>query len=240
MGVPAAKRGRPSSRIVTRVRVLVVEDDEGVGEALVETFATAEWQATHCRRGDDGLRRVKDTDLVLLDLGLPDIDGLDFLHVLRRASTVPVLVLTARDGDGAMVLGLRAGADDYLVKPVSQAVLLARVQALIRRSRVASGEGPRTPQPLTWGGLSLDLPARDVTRDGEPVALTATELDVLAAIASRPGEAVSREEIQLRVWGTPAVGKSRSLDFFVASLRSKLGEDLPLHTVRGFGFRLGG
>jgi len=222
------------------MRVLVVEDDEGVGEALVETFAAAGWEATHCRRGDDGLRRVKDADLVLLDLGLPDIDGLDFLRVLRRASTVPVLVLTARDGDGATVLGLRAGADDYLVKPVSQAVLLARVQALIRRSRVGRDEGARTPQPLTWGHLIFDLPAREVTRDGEPVALTATELDVLAAIASRPGEAVSREEIQLRVWGTPAVGKSRSLDFFVASLRSKLGEDLPLHTVRGFGFRLGG
>ena len=233
-------RGRPPGRIVTGVRVLVVEDDEGVGEALVETFTTAGWEATHCRRGDDGLHRVKDADLVLLDLGLPDIDGLDFLHVLRRASTVPVLVLTARDGDGAMVLGLRAGADDYLVKPVSQAVLLARVQALIRRSRVHRDQHPPAPPPLTWGRLTVDLTTREVVRDGEPVSLTASELDVLAAIASRPGEAVSREEIQLRVWGTPAVGKSRSLDFFVASLRSKLGEDLPLHTVRGFGFRLGG
>jgi len=225
---------------VTGVRVLVVEDDEGVGEALVETFTAAGWEARHCRRGDDGLRHVKDADVVLLDLGLPDIDGLDFLRVLRRASTVPVLVLTARDGDGAMVLGLRAGADDYLVKPVRQAVLLARVEALIRRSRLARDEVDRAvpDEPLTWGHLSIDLPAREVTRDGQQVALTATELDVLAAIASRPGEAVSREEIQLRVWGTPAVGKSRSLDFFVASLRSKLGEDLPLHTVRGFGFRL--
>jgi DNA-binding response OmpR family regulator len=225
---------------VTSVRVLVVEDDEGVGEALVETFTAAGWEARHCGRGDDGLRHVKDADVVLLDLGLPDIDGLDFLRVLRRASTVPVLVLTARDGDGAMVLGLRAGADDYLVKPVRQAVLLARVEALIRRSRLARDDVDRAvpEQPLTWGRLSIDLPAREVIRDGQRLALTATELDVLAAIASRPGEAVSREEIQLRVWGTPAVGKSRSLDFFVASLRSKLGEDLPLHTVRGFGFRL--
>jgi DNA-binding response OmpR family regulator len=225
---------------VTSVRVLVVEDDEGVGEALVETFTAAGWEARHCGRGDDGLRHVKDADVVLLDLGLPDIDGLDFLRVLRRASTVPVLVLTARDGDGAVVLGLRAGADDYLVKPVRQAVLLARVEALIRRSRFARDEVDRAEpeQPLTLGRLSIDLPAREVTREGQRVALTATELDVLGAIASRPGEAVSREEIQLRVWGTPAVGKSRSLDFFVASLRSKLGEDLPLHTVRGFGFRL--
>jgi len=224
------------------MRVLVVEDDEGVGEALVETFTAAGWESEHCRRGDDGLRHVRDADLVLLDLGLPDIDGLDFLRVLRRASTVPVLVLTARDGDGAVILGLRAGADDYLVKPVGQAVLLARAQALIRRSRVGRGghDGGAGDQPLVFGGLRLDLAAREVTRDGEQVALTATELDVLAAVASRPGEAVSREEIQLQVWGTPAVGRSRSLDFFVASLRSKLGDDLPLRTVRGFGFRLGG
>jgi DNA-binding response OmpR family regulator len=222
------------------MRILVVEDDEGVGAALVETFTAAGWESEHCRRGDDGLRRVRDVDLVLLDLGLPDIDGLDFLRVLRRASTVPVLVLTARDGDGAVVLGLRAGADDYLVKPVRQAVLLARVQALIRRSRVARGEHDgAADQPLVFGRLTLGIAAREVTRDGQPVALTATELDVLAALASRPGAAVSREEIQLQVWGTPAVGRSRSLDFFVASLRSKLGDDLPLRTVRGFGFRLG-
>lgn len=223
------------------MRILVVEDDEGVGEALVETLTSAGWEAEHVRRGDDGLNRVRDADLVLLDLGLPDIDGLDFLRVLRRASAVPVLVLTARDGDGAVVLGLRAGADDYLVKPVGQAVLLARVQALIRRSRLARGpgHGGTADEPLVLGGLCIDLAAREVTRDGEPVPLTATELDVLAALASRPGEAISREEIHLQVWGTPAVGKSRSLDFFVAALRGKLGDDLPLRTVRGFGFRLG-
>jgi DNA-binding response OmpR family regulator len=227
---------------MSRVRILVVEDDEGVGEALVETFTVAGWESELCRRGDDGLRHVRDADLVLLDLGLPDIDGLDFLRVLRRASTVPVLVLTARDGDGAVVMGLRAGADDYLVKPVRQAVLLARVEALIRRSRVGRGGHDSGPadQPLVFGTLRLDLAARQVTRAGEPVPLTATELDVLTAVASRPGEAVSREEIQLQVWGTPAVGRSRSLDFFVASLRSKLGDELPLRTVRGFGFRLGG
>lgn len=222
------------------MRILVIEDDEGLGDALAETFADAGWESRVCRRGDDGLRHVKDADLVLLDLGLPDTDGLDLLRVLRRASTVPVLVLTARDGDGAMVLGLQAGADDYLVKPVRQAVLLARVQALIRRSRVTHPAEATADQPLVFGALRLDRAAREVTRDGESVGLTATELDVLDTLAARPGEAVSREELQLRVWGTPEVGRSRSLDFFVASLRSKLGEDLPLRTVRGYGFRLGG
>jgi DNA-binding response OmpR family regulator len=224
------------------VRILLVEDDVGVADALVETLRAAGWEVTHCSRGDDGLHHLKDADLVLLDLGLPDMDGLDFLRVLRRATVVPVLVLTARDSDGAVVLGLRAGADDYLVKPVGQAVLVARVQALVRRSRVTHGEQPRgveRPGTLAWGGLHIDLAAREVLRDGVPVALTATELDVITALAARPGEAVSREEIQLRVWGTPAVGRSRSLDFFVSSLRSKLGDDLRLDTVRGFGFRLG-
>ena len=223
------------------MRILLVEDDAGVADALVETLRGAGWEVTHCSRGDDGLHHLKDADLVLLDLGLPDMDGLDFLRLLRRATVVPVLVLTARDSDGAVVLGLRAGADDYLVKPVGQAVLVARIQALLRRSRVTHGEQPQgeRPAPRAWGGLSIDLAAREVRRNGVPVPLTATELDVITALASRPGEAVSREEIQLRVWGTPAVGKSRSLDFFVASLRSKLGDDLPLETVRGFGFRLG-
>ena len=220
------------------MQLLLVKDDAGVAAALVETLEGAGWGVTHCRRGDDGLHQVAGADLVVLDLGLPDMDGLDFLRTLRRASTVPVLVLTARDGDGATVLGLRAGADDYLVKPVGQAVLVARVHALLRRSRVedTAREGAAT---LAWGGLALDLGARRATRDGAEVALTATELDVLEALAAQPGEAVSREAVQLHVWGTPALGRSRSLDFFVASLRSKLGPDLPLHTVRGFGYRLG-
>ncbi|MEN8704522.1 MAG: response regulator transcription factor [Nocardioides marinisabuli] len=219
------------------MQLLLVEDDAGVAAALVETLEGAGWDVTHARRGDDGLHQVADKDLVVLDLGLPDMDGLDFLRTLRRASTVPVLVLTARDGDGATVLGLRAGADDYLVKPVGQAVLVARVHALLRRSRV--DEATREPAALAWGGLELDLGARRATRDGAEVALTATELDVLEALAAHPGEAVSREAVQLHVWGTPALGRSRSLDFFVASLRSKLGPDLPLQTVRGFGYRLG-
>lgn len=223
------------------MQILVIEDDAGLGEALVETFANAGWESRVCRRGDDGLRFVKDVDLVLLDLGLPDTDGLDLLRLLRRASTVPVIVLTARDGDGAVVLGLQAGADDYLVKPVRQAVLLARMQALMRRSRVAhTAVAPSTDRLLVFGALRISRAAREVTRAGEPVALTATELDVLDTLTARPGEAISREEIQLLVWGTPEVGKSRSLDFFVAALRSKLGEELPLRTVRGYGFRLGG
>ncbi|MBR7744729.1 response regulator transcription factor [Phycicoccus sp. BSK3Z-2] len=220
------------------MRIIVVEDDDGVAEALVDTLTDAGWDCRRCARGDDGLRAVRDADLVLLDLGLPDMDGLDFLRTLRRASEVPVLVLTARDGDGAHVLGLRAGADDYLVKPVRAPVLVARVQALARRARVAAPTPGAAPGVLTWGGLRLDVAARTAVRDGTPVDLTATELEVLLCVAERPGEAVSRETVHLRVWGGPDPGRSRSLDFIVASLRHKLGPDLPLTTVRGFGYRL--
>ena len=221
------------------MRILVVEDDPSVAEALVDAFEDVGWTTTHCSRGDDGLHQIAGADLVVLDLGLPDMDGLDFLRTVRRVSTVPVLVLTARDSDGSVVLGLRAGADDYLVKPVGRAVLLARVHALVRRSRMASAEPRPAEREVTLGELRVDIAARTVHRAGSPVSVTATEFDLLAALITRTGEAVSRDELLLQVWGTPAVGKSRSLDFFVTALRSKLGHDLPLQTVRGYGFRLG-
>jgi DNA-binding response OmpR family regulator len=220
------------------VRILVVEDDTGVADALGDAIEAAGWEPVLCARGDDGLHRIGEADLVLLDLGLPDMDGLDFLRTVRRVSRVPVLVLTARDSDGAVVLGLRAGADDYLVKPVSRAVLVARIQAVARRSRLAGEDGPGEDH-AAWGELQVDLAARTVRRGDAEVALTATEFELLAALVARASKAVSREELQLQVWGTPAVGRSRSLDFFIAALRSKLGPDLPLQTVRGFGFRLG-
>jgi DNA-binding response OmpR family regulator len=174
----------------------------------------------------------------LLDLGLPDIDGLDVLRNLRRASAVPVIIMTGRDSDGAVVLGLRAGADDYLVKPVRKAVLLARIDAVIRRvRRVASDIAPASAGPVVAGPVTIDRERREVTVAGAPQTLTRTEFQILATLAARPGEAVSREELMLEVWGTAVVGRSRSLDFFIGQLRAKL-TGLPLQTVRGFGFRM--
>jgi DNA-binding response OmpR family regulator len=219
------------------MRVLLVEDDDGVASALGELLDQNGAVVVRCATGADALHRVKGCDLVLLDLGLPDMDGLDVLRVLRRASAVPVIIMTARDSDGAVVLGLRAGADDYLVKPVRKAVLLARIQAVMRRVRDVD-TGPAGP--VRAGPVTIDLERRAAAVDGTQVALTKTEFQVLAALAARQGEAVSREELMLEVWGTALTGRSRSLDFFVGQIRAKLGSGLPLQTVRGFGFRLDG
>lgn len=218
-----------------RMRVLLVEDDQGVAAALVELLEQTGLTVTHTTRGDDALNRVKDCDLVLLDLGLPDMDGLDVLRTLRRASTAPVIIMTARDSDGAVVLGLRAGADDYLVKPVRKAVLLARIEAVMRR--VQRGTGPVARPPVVAGPVTIDRDRHEVTVGGQKQALTKTEYQILATLAARQGEAVSREEVMLECWGTAVVGRSRSLDFFVGQIRSKLA-GIPLHTVRGFGYRL--
>ncbi len=219
------------------MQVLLVEDDEGVASALAELLGHAGASVVATSRGADALHRVKGCDLVLLDLGLPDMDGLDVLRTLRRASAVPVIIMTARDSDGAVVLGLRAGADDYLVKPVRKAVLLARIDAVMRRVRRVGGENATAAGLVTAGPVTIDRERREVMLDGKPQSLTKTEFQILATLSARQGEAVSREELMLEVWGTAVVGRSRSLDFFIGQLRAKLA-GLPLQTVRGFGFRL--
>ncbi len=219
------------------MRVLLVEDDEGVASALAELLGQAGASVVHTTRGADALHRVKGCDLVLLDLGLPDMDGLDVLRTLRRASTVPVIIMTARDSDGSVVLGLRAGADDYLVKPVRKAVLLARIDAVMRRIRRGSGDLAPPPRPVVAGPVVVDRERREVLLNGHPQSLTRTEFQIVSTLAARQGEAVSREELMLEVWGTAVVGRSRSLDFFIGQIRAKL-VGLPLQTVRGFGFRL--
>jgi DNA-binding response OmpR family regulator len=234
---PIPCRFRVALRSITTMRVLLVEDDEGVASALAELLGQTGATVVHASRGADALHRVKGCDLVLLDLGLPDMDGLDVLRTLRRASTVPVIIMTARDSDGAVVLGLRAGADDYLVKPVRKAVLLARIHAVMRRLRRVGSDSPSPISPVVAGPVTIYRDRHEVTLEGKLEALTKTEFQILATLAARQGEAVSREDLMLEVWGTAVVGRSRSLDFFIGQIRAKLA-GLPLQTVRGFGFRL--
>jgi DNA-binding response OmpR family regulator len=218
------------------MRVLLVEDDDGVADALAEALGAHGHTPRRVRRGADALTAHRDADVMLLDLGLPDEDGLEVLRKLRRVAVVPVLVLTARGDERSVVRGLRLGADDYLVKPVRLAELLARMDAVARRSRArAAGDGGRI---VRVADVEIDLGARRVCVADREIILTTKEFDVLAVLASRSGTAVSRQQLMDEVWGDAYLAVSRSLDVHLAQLRAKLGRPGLVTTIRGFGFRL--
>jgi DNA-binding response OmpR family regulator len=176
-------------------------------------------------------------DVVLMDLGLPDIDGSDLLRMIRAVSNVPVLVITARGEDPTVVRTLDAGADDYLVKPFSVAQLEARLRAVLRRG--ASDEGPSV---LAAGELTLDIASREVTLDGETLDLSPKEFDLLRVLMERKGEVVTKRELLAEVWREPYGGADRTIDVHLSWLRKKLGETAVepryLHTVHGVGVKL--
>ncbi|ODU03785.1 MAG: DNA-binding response regulator [Pseudonocardia sp. SCN 72-86] len=222
-------------------RLLVVEDDETIGAALVRTLTVhghdvvrAPDAATALRASDDG-----PFDLVLLDLGLPDADGLTVCRELRPVLPDAVIVmLTARDEEMDVVLGLESGADDYLVKPVRLAELHARVAAHLRRVDARRPDGP-----AHLGDLALDVTSRQVTVAGRPVHLRPREYDLLARLAERPGVAVSRDVLIAEVWDEHWFGSTKTLDVHVAALRRRLeaagGSRMPeIVTLRGHGYRL--
>lgn len=217
------------------MRVLVVEDDAGVAGAVVDAVRARGHGVLHAATTAEAAELLGEAELVLLDLGLPDGDGLGLLHRLRRTSAVPVIVLTARSAEHDVVRGLHLGADDYLVKPVRLRELLARIDAVARRVPA----GTAAPGVVEADDVRVDLDARRVTVGGTETALTATEFAVLAALARRPGVAVSRRQVLEEVWGDGSMAASRSLDVHVAALRAKLDRPGLLATVRGFGFRLG-
>ncbi|MEU3626496.1 DNA-binding response regulator [Amycolatopsis coloradensis] len=218
------------------VRVLLVEDDAGVADALAETLQSRGHTVSHAARGCDALHRHRGADVILLDLGLPDMDGLDVLRKVRQVSLVPVLVLTARGDERSVVRGLRLGADDYLTKPVRLAELLARMDAVVRRAALSA-----VPQDdvVRVEDVEIDLGARRVLVDGNDIGLTAKEFAVLAVLAVRPGTAVSRQQLMDEVWGDAYLAVSRSLDVHLTQLRAKLDRPGLLTTIRGFGYRLG-
>lgn len=215
------------------MRVLVAEDDTSVARALVAALQQAQHTAHSVPRGSDVLLQHHDADLLLLDLGLEDMDGFTVLQRLRAVSDIPVVVVTARGDEHSTVRALRSGADDYLVKPVRLHELLARLEAVGRRhSRTA----PAAVIDLGW--LHVDVPARRATAGGEELALTPTEFALLSIFARHAGQAVSREKLQDEVWGDAYAANSRAFDVHLAQLRQKLPDGAVITTIRGFGYRL--
>jgi two-component system, OmpR family, response regulator RegX3 len=191
------------------------------------------FDVTRVANGKDALEAAA-CDLVLLDLRLPDIDGLDVCRQLRERSRVPIIVVTARGEEADRVVGLELGADDYLVKPYGLRELIARIRAVTRRSAGACATG----EPMRVGGLEVDERARQASLDGEELELTPKEFDLLAALARDPGAAVTRQRLLADVWQTTWYGSSKTIDVHIAALRKKLGDPGLIETVRGIGFRL--
>ena len=215
-------------------RVLVVEDDAAIAEPLVRALGREGHEVASVRTGEEALARLAESraDLVVLDIGLPGIDGLEVCRRIVLEDARPaILMLTARSAELDEVLGLDAGADDYVTKPFTLAVLLARVRALLRREP-ALGDGP-----LEAAGVLVDRAAHQVWRDGREIDLSPKEYDLLCALMERPGVVVRRGELMERVWDVNWWGSTKTLDVHIGWLRRKLGDPSPITTVRGVGFR---
>lgn len=217
------------------MRVLIVEDDDAMASALLASVRSAGHHAARVSRGEDALLAHRDHDAILLDLGLPDMDGLEVLRKLRQVTDAPLLILTARDDERSVVLGLRSGADDYLVKPIKLVELLARIEAVARR--VARGGGT-APHRIDVGEVSIDLDRRVAAVGARTLNLTATEYELLALLAKNAGSVVTREQILDTLWGDAFVASSRSLDVHLTGLRSKLMLAGFIINVRGVGYRI--
>jgi DNA-binding response OmpR family regulator len=215
------------------VQVLLVEDDDAIAEPLTKGLQREGFDVVRVADGAAALA-ASPPDLVLLDLGLPDIDGYEVCRRLRASSSVPIIVITARGDEVDRVIGLELGADDYIVKPFGFRELVARIRAVTRRA----GPAPSTSPIVTWGPLEVDTRSRRALVDGVEVALTRKEFDLLALLASDPGATKTREEILETVWDAHWYGPTKTLDVHVASLRKKLGDPNLIETVRGVGFRL--
>jgi two-component system response regulator RegX3 len=218
------------------VRILIVEDEDAIAAPLAEGLEREGFEVERAANGADALAAAE-PELVLLDLRLPDMDGLDVCRELRARSNVPIIVVTAKGEEVDRVVGLEVGADDYVVKPFGIRELVARIRAVSRRARPRAGE-PADGDALVVGDLEVDLRAHRATVGGTEVALTAKEFDLLALLARDPGAVVGRERILAEVWNTTWYGSAKTIDVHVASLRRKLGDPGWIETVRGVGLRL--
>jgi DNA-binding response OmpR family regulator len=218
--------------------ILIVEDDRRIAALVAKNLEAAGFACRQVHEGDAAIAAVERERpaLIVLDVGLPGLSGIEITRRLRRDGDVPILMLTARSSEADKVLGLEIGADDYLTKPFSTSELVARVRALLRRSAPESRE-----RALVIGALTIDPARRDATLGGERIALTTLEFDVLWFLASRPGQVFSREALMEKVWGTDRIVGDRSIDNLVSRLRRKIepDPDRPRHlqTVWGAGYR---
>jgi len=230
-------------------RALVVDDEAALADVVASYLEREQFDVTVCHSGADALTAARevDPDVVVLDLGLPGIDGLEVCRQLRTFSDAYVVMLTARDTEVDKIVGLSVGADDYLTKPFSPRELVARIRAMLRRPRAVHPPVPTNggveQRTRAFGSLSIDPAGREVFLDGEPIALTRTEFDILAALSSRPGVVWSRRQLIDSVWGEPWVGNEHLVDVHVGHLRRKLRDDPSearfVFTIRGVGYRMG-
>lgn len=224
------------------LRILLVEDDDDIRVGLSRALTNLGDQVAAVASGADAIGRLVEfsPDAVILDLGLPDLDGADVLAMMRSVSSVPVLVATARDDEREVIRLLNAGADDYIIKPFSAAQVQARIRAVLRRGGVPGEES--ASRTIRLGSLTIDPLGREVTLDDEVLTLTRKEFDLLHYLASRPGEVVSKRDLLADVWHLPWGGGDRTVDVHVSWLRRKLGETAAkpnfLHSVRGVGIKI--
>lgn len=224
-----------------RRRLLIVEDDPTLRQALTFNLTREGYEVTSAADGEAALEAARSDrlDLVLLDVMLPGMSGVEVLRVMRREGvTTPVIILSARGDEIDRVVGLKIGADDYVAKPFSRPELLARIEAVLRRQR-REGDEPERREELVFGSVRIDLGRREVTVDDEPVHTTTKEFDLLAHMAASPGRIFSRDQLLARVWGYDYLGDGRTVDVHVSWLRGKLrgrgGHD-HFRTVRGVGY----
>jgi two-component system response regulator RegX3 len=235
--------GRAESRAEGRARVLLIEDEESIAEPLATVLRREGFAVALAGTAEEGLSNFRDQppDVVLLDVMLPDGDGRDLLREIRRDSTVPVLMVTARDQPVDRVVGLELGADDYIVKPFDSPELVARIRAVLRRIPAERHPSVAHGDVLRLGDVEMNLGTRTVAVAGRPLDLALKEFELLRMLLERPGVVVRRGELMDEVWDPNWFGSDKTLDVHVSSLRKKLGDDpnAPryIHTIRGVGFR---
>lgn len=218
------------------MRITVVEDDDRVARGLMTVLTQAGFETHRVATAAEAVRATP-ADVVLVDLGLPDGDGLDVIRRLRDHPETAVIAVTARSEEHERVRGLRAGADDYIVKPFGIPELLARIDAVLRRTRAARAQ-IHPDRPLVLGPMRIDVGTHEVTVDGTAVALTRKEFDLLLLLARRAPNVVSRDVILDQIWGAAWESSTRTLDTHIAALRHKLGPPVPVRTIHGVGYRL--